>query len=286
MEIIGIPMKRKQTRTLFALCLLVICCIGLAHAAPTSEVTIYSIGEDQETILNQTTVDYTWMEENLPVQGDGTTHYYHQGPVFNDNKTAQWDASETTNFKDHGAVKGTSIRDLCEIIGGMEPEDDVMIRAADGYNTVFGYENIYNPPSRQGPAVLCWYNGEDAEIGEKQGVGYPPDFYAGMRIVFFADNGTNSDGKHVFGNWDMHESFPAEKIYLFDNLYPSTNGYTVKWVDDIRIYQGGYTSADLAPVKSLRTETPRPTKSPLSPALPVLGVILGIGCVILRRQHQ
>ena len=279
-------MKKKLFFTLFTLYLLGLVCIGGAYATPTNELTLYSIGENQETVLNQTTVDYQWMEQNLPVQGDGTTHYYHQGPVFADNKTAQWDASETTNFKDHGAVKGTAIRDLCDLIGGMKPGDDVMNRAADGYNAVFDYENIYEPPSRQGSPVLCWYNGEDAEIGEKQGVGYPPDFYAGMRIVFFADNGTNSDGKHVFGNWDMHESFPAEKIYLFDNLYPSTNGYTVKWVDDIRIYQGGYTSTELAPVKSLRTEIPQPTEASISPALPVLGLIIGICCVILRRHNK
>ena len=279
-------MKKKLFFTLFTLYLLGLVCIGGAYATPTSELTLYAIGENQETVLNQTTVDYQWMEQNLPVQGDGTTHYYHQGPVFADNKTAQWDASETTNFKDHGAVKGTAIRDLCDLIGGMKPGDDVMIRAADGYNAVFDYENIYEPPSRQGSPVLCWYNGEDAEIGEKQGVGYPPDFYAGMRIVFFADNGTNSDGKHVFGNWDMHESFPAEKIYLFDNLYPSTNGYTVKWVDDIRIYQGGYTSTELAPVKSLRTETTQPTEASISPALPVLGLIIGICCVILKSHNK
>ena len=33
----------------------------------------------------ETTKTYQWLEANLPVLGDGTTHYYHQGPVFVDN---------------------------------------------------------------------------------------------------------------------------------------------------------------------------------------------------------
>ena len=46
----------------------------------------------------------------------------------------------------------------------------------------------------------------------------------------------------------MREVMPAETIHLFDNLYPSTSGYTVKWVDELRIYQGGYNgSSDLLP---------------------------------------
>jgi hypothetical protein len=45
------------------------------------------------------------MEANLPVQGDGATHYYHQGPVFEGDK---WDPEETANLKDKGAVMGAA----------------------------------------------------------------------------------------------------------------------------------------------------------------------------------
>lgn len=210
-----------------------------AGAAPTTEVTISKIAPNG-TVVAEITVDYQWMEENLPVQGDGVTHYYHQGPVFSDDKEAQWDKNETTNFKDHGAVKGTDIEDLVELVGGMSPGDDVMIRAADGYHVEFPYANAYEPEPRQGPMVLCWYNGEDSDEGERQGTGYPPDFYTGMRLVFFADTSVNAGGLHVFGNWDMHETFPAEHLHLYSGLYPSTNGYTIKWVDEVRVYEGGY----------------------------------------------
>ena len=94
-----------------------------------------------------------------------------------------------------------------------------------------------------------------------------------MRLVFFADNSTNREGKHVFGNQDMREVMPAETIHLFDNLYPSTSGYTVKWVDEVRIYTGGYNgSADLLPksYQSKMDETypaPSPTQSTPSASL-------------------
>ena len=192
------------------------------------------------TVLNETTVIYQWMEENLPVQGDGVTYYYHQGPVFEGDK---WDPDETTNFKDRGAVKGTSIRDLCDLVGGMSQGDEVMIHAPDGYHVEFDYENVYEPQLIQGPMVLCWYNGEDATVGERQGVGYPPDYYTGMRLVFFADD-------HVFGNWDMHECLPDTSQHFYE-LYPSTNGLSVKWVDEVRIYSGGYTGDSGGPAKSM-----------------------------------
>ena len=69
---------------------------------------------DGTTILNETTKTYQWMEANLPVLGDGVTHYYHQGPVFVDDpnevteQQARWNPDEDTNVleKDMGAVKG------------------------------------------------------------------------------------------------------------------------------------------------------------------------------------
>ena len=244
-------------------------------AAPTTEVHVVKFAHDGTTILNETTIPYQWMEAHLPVQGDGKTHYYHQGPVFVDDKESQWDANETTNFKDRGAVKGTDIRNLCDLVGGMSPEDSVVVVAADGYQVDFPYQNVYLPQPRQGPIVLCWYNGEETSVGERQGVGYPPAYYNGMRLVFFADTSTNSEGKHVFGNNDMRAVMPKEKIYLFDNLYPSTSGYTVKWVDEIRIYSGGKTG-NITPAKSVgqpaTTVTPTPKKSPPSIILSIVAL--------------
>ena len=261
-------------------------------AAPTTTIHVVKYAADGTTALNETTVDYHWMEANLPVQGDGKTHYFHQGPVFVDDKEGQWDEHETTNFKDMGAVKGTGVRALCDLLGGMIPGDEVMVKSSDGYHVEFPYVNIYKPDPRQGEITICWFNGEESSVGERQGTGYPSDYHVGMRLVFFADNSTNREEKHVFGNQDMREVMPAETIHLFDNLYPSTSGYTVKWVDEIRIYPGGYKgSGDLLP-KSYQSKTDEtypapPTTQPtpnanLSVFLSFSAILIAIGIVYLR----
>ncbi len=280
-----------QTRFLPVLILLAVLALGVwsAAAAPTTSVRVAKIDTDGVTVLDETTVDIPWMESHLPVQGDGTTHYYHQGPVFVDDKEGQWDANETTNFKDRGAVKGTAIRDLCELVGGMMPNDTVVISAADEYRVDFPYRNIYEPPERQGPLVLCWYNGEETSVGERQGVGYPPAYYNGMRLVFFADTSINPNQEHVFGNNDMRVVMPREKVYLFDNLYPSTSGYTVKWVNEISIYSGGINGNASGPAKSAgwvpAKTTTVPAKSALTGFLP-LSALGGIYCIDVWRKRK
>jgi len=270
--------------------------VNVVFAAPTTAIHVVKYATDGITVLNETTVTYQWMEANLPVQGDGKTHYYHQGPVFSDVKEDQWDRNETTNFKDMGAVKGTAVRDLSNLVGGMVQGDEVMVKSGDGYHVEFPYANIYSPDPRQGTITVCWYNGEESAVGERQGTGYPPDYHVGMRLVFFADNSTNTDQKHVFGNQDMREVMPEETIHLFDNLYPSTSGYTVKWVDEIRIYPGGYNgSADLLPKsyqsKMDETYPAPPSAQPTTAAnmfvfLPVFAVLIVSGIICLRRCKE
>jgi hypothetical protein len=281
---------------IFPLIIVIILFCGLVNtvdAAPTSSLHLVKYAADGTTVLNETSIDYHQLETNLPVQGDGKTHYYHQGPVFVDDKEGQWDANETANFKDMGAVKGTAVRDLCDMLGGMAPGDEVMVKSGDGYHVEFPYSNIYKPDPRQGTITVAWFNGDESSVGERQGTGYPPDYHVGMRLVFFADNSTNREGKHIFGNQDMREAMPAETIHLFDNLYPSTSGYTVKWVDEVRIYPGGYKgSADLLPksYQSKMDETypaPSPTQSTptatLFVFLPFSAILVASGIVYSRR---
>jgi hypothetical protein len=282
-------------KRLFYVCCLVFVLLGCGgfmflpvSAAPTSELHIVELADNGTRIVNETTITRQWMESHLPVYGDGMTHYYHQGPVFAESKEDQWDPDETTNFKDMGAVKGTAVKDLCEQVGGMDPGDDVMVKADDGYHVEFPYANIYTPEPRQGAIAVCWFNGEESAIGERQGVGYPPDYYSGMRLVFFADNSTNIEGKHVFGNADMRAVMPAESVHLFDNLYPSTSGYTVKWVDEIRVYQGGYHgTADALPksfaAKTNESYTP-PEKSPFE-GIYVIIALISTALIASRRNR-
>ncbi|MDN7025601.1 argininosuccinate synthase [Methanoculleus sp. FWC-SCC1] len=265
-------------------CLLLLAAAGAASAAPTTELHVVKFAADQTTVLSETTVDYRWMEANLPVLGDGVTHYYHQGPVFAGDK---WDPDETTNFKDRGAVKGTDIRDLADLVGGAAPGDEVMVKAADGYHVEFAYENVYEPDPRQGPIGITWYNGDETGAGERQGTGYVPEFYNGMRLTFFADNSTNAGGLHVYGNWDMHETLP-EAAQHFYNLLPSTSGLSVKWVDEVRVYEGGFQGEKGALVKSLQdgdaaAAAPATTEAPLSP-LPLLGAMILASLIAIGRR--
>jgi hypothetical protein len=248
---------------------------------PTDTLKIVTYDYDGQTILQEQNVTILWMESYLPVLGDGTTHYYHQGPVFVENKEEQWDRNETTNFKDMGAVKGTAVRDLCELAGGMSAGDEVMVKSGDGYHVELVYENVYHPLPRQGNITICWYNGEESSVGERQGTGYPPSYHVGMRLVFFADNSTNAQGKCVFGNEDMRVVMPPGTIHLFDNLYPSTSGYTVKWVDEVRVYRGGYRgSADLLP-KSFESKMDEAYPAPRSTTAPWSEYAAGMAIVVV-----
>ncbi len=211
----------------FALLLVLVVCAVPACAASTTEVTVQKIADDGTTVLNETTVSAAWMEANLPVMGDGTTHYYAQGPSFNDSNL--WDPSETINWeeKDMGAVRGTDIKDLCDQVGGAESGDLIVLRAADGYYKTFPYENVYTPASRQGPVVLAW---------EKDGNSVSDGSYTdGMRNVFFADTSTNPQGAHVYGNWDMHETMPQIYWHYFSGVYPATTGLSVQTISQIKI---------------------------------------------------
>ncbi len=87
--------------------------------AVTTSLHIVRYANDGTTILNETTKTYQWLESNLPVLGDGVTHFYSQGPTFNNSDV--WDNAEWQNVdtRDWGAVKGSNLRDICDLVGGM-----------------------------------------------------------------------------------------------------------------------------------------------------------------------
>jgi hypothetical protein len=249
-------------------------------ADATSSLHIIKYAEDGTKILAEKTVTYQWLEKNLPVQGDGATHYYHQGPVFEGD---MWDPPETINLKDKGAVKGTDVKNLCELVGGMHPGDEVMIVAADGWHAEFAYSNIYEPLDRQGIIALCWYNGEDVGSGEGYGLGYPGNdaYNAAIQVVFMPKT-KNAEGKYVFGNADMQVCLPQEKYQHFYEGFPSTNGLSGKWICEVRIYSGGVPK-NLAVEKG--QNPPINDNQWVSIALGALALaLLGLGIYIVVRQ--
>jgi hypothetical protein len=252
--------------------------------AATTEVHIARFAADNVTVINETTVTYQWMEANLPVMGDGATHYYHQGPVFVDDadpaheEQLRWNPAENTNVqeKDMGAVKGTDLKDLCNLVGGMAPKDTVKIKAADGFTKTFAYENVYTPPARQGPLVITWYHDTD---------GYVPNYRTGMRLVFFADNSSNPWGIHAFGNYDWYESAAPDYWYYYrqgDEKYPTTTGLSVQYVSDILIYSGRTAPDEPVPTKMTAADPP-----PTQAGIPTLSLVCSItGCCFLAYTLQ
>ena len=198
-----------------------------AQAAYTTSVRIVKYAADGSTVLAETTVNYTWMEANLPVQGDGVTHYWMQGPSFDPDNL--WDPDETVNLKDKGALKGTDIKDLLGLVGDASPGDAINIMAEDGYNEDFQYDDIYNPEPEQGKMVLCWW-----KDGNYAGSSYAD----AMQLVPFA-NTTNASGAYVFGNYDMNQTLPEANWHYYYSggiFYPSCNGLSIKYIDEISIY--------------------------------------------------
>ena len=156
-------------------------------AGATTTVHLIRYGDDGFTVLAEKTVDHKWMKENLTVYGDGVTHCSYRRGLFL--REMCMNTGETVNLKDKGAVKGSNVRDLCDLVGGMVPGGELVIRAIDGYEIKLAYTNVYEPLDIQGPAVLCWYKSEDVGASEDHGFGYPGNdtYSSALQIVFMAE---------------------------------------------------------------------------------------------------
>lgn len=155
----------KKTYFLSLITCLIILFLAVPALAVSTEIHIVKYANDGKTVLAEKTLTYQQMQDTLPVMGDGSTHYYHQGPVFVDDpddsveQLLRWNPDEDTNVeeKDMGAVKGTTLKDLCDVVGGMSTGDRLVIKASDGMTKEFAYKNVYSPSARQGPMVITWY---------------------------------------------------------------------------------------------------------------------------------
>ncbi|MCW4033835.1 MAG: hypothetical protein NWF03_00550 [Candidatus Bathyarchaeota archaeon] len=237
---------KTKTMTFAMVCILMLSILPLAispvlAADVTTTITVTKLANDGTTVLDQVTVTVAEMmagTPDLPILGDGVTHYYFQGPTFDQEN--MWDQTELVNVdsRDYGACKGTDVKDLCEKLasGGASPGDEIRIKAIDGFYKDFAYEDVYNPEPEQGKLGISWYTADTADgiTGDVTDGSYS----TGMRSIFFAET-TNPDGKYVFGAWDMHETLAEEYWhYYFDGttMWPSSSGLSVKWVNQIIIY--------------------------------------------------
>jgi predicted phosphodiesterase len=127
------------------------------------------------------------------------------------------------NYGGKGIYRGVPVSDLLEKVGGMEPDDTLMVYALDGYAQAYAYGNVY-PEScgweeRQGPMALAIsFDGETV-----------PEWREGYRIAFFPEDG-------VYDNEDCaHTSAEGQGWHI----YESAGGRWVKTVVRLEIVQGG-----------------------------------------------
>ena len=230
--------RQRQTVFLLAVLLVSTLLFTVPVLAVSTQVHVVKYASDGSTILGETTVTYQWMMSNLPVLGDGLTHYYHQGPVFVDDpnpvveEQLRWNPEEDTNVleKDMGAVRGTNVRDLCDLVGGMNAGETIRVKASDNFSKYFAYDNVYGYSSQEGPMAVTW---------EKNGLHPDTGYSDGMRLIWFANTSANPWGIHAFGNWDWHEAAdPAYWYYYVSGTesYPTTTGLSVQSVSEIAIF--------------------------------------------------
>jgi hypothetical protein len=264
---------RKEAKSLKSRFVAVMICVLLfvmplmlaspARAAATTSVKITKLANDGTTVLDQATVSVEQMmagSPELPIYGDGVTHYYFQGPSFDPNN--MWDSGippepspgETVNVdsRDCGAAKGNDVKDLIEMLSGpgASPGDVIKIKAIDGFSKSFDYEDVYAPEPRQGKLIITWYTKDAADGLSGERFVTDGSYNTGMRLLFFAET-LSPEGKHVFGNWDMHETLaPSRWHYYYDGstLWPSSSGLSVKWVSDIIIYSTESPLPELPPM--------------------------------------
>jgi len=191
---------------------------------PTEAPSIHIVRYDSEgvTVENETTKTITWMEENLDVIGaPNGVRLKFQGPTFDPNDL--WNPEEDTNLeKVNDVVKGTSIRDLCDLVGGVPEGWEVELIASDGYEAKLNYTNLYTPLERQGEAIVAWWTEKD---------GYAPVYDAGPRLFFNTPD-------RVFGAEDMRVCLaePYWHYYWQGGIqYPSAAGVSNQKIATIRI---------------------------------------------------
>jgi len=190
-------------------------------------IHIVRYASDGVTVVEETTTTIQWMEENLVVYGapDGVRLRF-QGPTFDPDDL--WNPDEDINVdpaKVDNVVKGTAIRDLCDLVGGVPAGGEIELIASDGYSIKLNYTNIYEPIERQGEAIVAWWEEEQ---------GYVPDYRDGPRLFFNTPDG-------IFGNDDMRASLAEEywHYYWADGIrYPSAAGLANKNIATIAITPG------------------------------------------------
>ena len=150
-----------------------------------------------------------------------------------------WAGTETSPPKNLGKLKGTDVKDLCDLVGGLPPGKTARIVASDNAYKDIPYSALYTPIAKLGPYVLTWWSEGAGEGGEATSGYTGPDYGNGMRTTFFSDTSLNPNGSHVTGLGDMADGLPSEYWYFYKDGgidYPSLGGWSLKFIDRIYVF--------------------------------------------------
>jgi predicted phosphodiesterase len=122
------------------------------------------------------------------------------------------------NWRCQGTYEGVLVRDLVKEVGGIDQDDEVCVRARDGYEQRYRYTNIY-PNSTvlaiQGEMILAYgYEGQEVPLWED-----------GFRTVFLPPD-------TLYSNDDASMTTDAD---LASGEYVSAGGRWVKYVAEIEV---------------------------------------------------
>ncbi|MDW7672413.1 MAG: metallophosphoesterase [Bacillota bacterium] len=107
------------------------------------------------------------------------------------------------NFRSEGTYRGVPIKDLADLVGGMEPGDRLRVHSWDGYRQDFPYENVV-------PEAFGWYEyqGDMVLAVTYNGAGLP-EWEEGYRLAFLPEDG-------VYDNEDLlRTSLPGEGGHVY-----------------------------------------------------------------------
>jgi len=198
-----------------------------SEQSPT--ITIEKYGEDGSIIASETVewFDIIANPAKFPViGGDNGTQHTFQGLVFEEDgekigEGVGWDLEEKYligNYKIDNVVKGTAVRDLTDLVGGMGPNDEIkFVCTLDGWTNTLDYSSIYEPHPRLGTVFLAWY--ADGKV--------IPEYSQGPRLFF-----TSDDNK--FSHADMYESINP-LYWHYNSGRASAPGLSAQMVDLIKI---------------------------------------------------
>lgn len=123
------------------------------------------------------------------------------------------------NYRGEGIYGGIPVRDLVELCGGMDEQDELVVYASDGYSQVYAYQNVF-------PETAGWHDIQgDMILAITMDGQQPPEWGEGYRIVFLPED-------EIYDNEDCAKTSVEGQGW---NLYASAGARWVKHVARLEV---------------------------------------------------